>query len=252
MDKYKTDDIIKRWDIHAEEYASYCSKYGDRNKEVLLTPTFLKMTGDVSSKKVLDAGCGEGFLSRLLAERGASVTAVDYSKELVEIARKRTQEGINIDYRHENLEHLNSLINDFFHMVVSCCAVQDVLDYKSAIKELSRVLKTGGTFILAIPHPCFSSDGSWGRDTDNKKLYWKTDNYFFEREYNFWAKTRENNPITFHRTITSYFKTLTEAGFLLQELIEPFPSKESIEKYPNFKDDLRMSHFLILKLIKNS
>ena len=36
-----------------------------------------------------------------------------------------------------------------------------------------RVLRPGGTCILAVTHPCFSSDGGWVKDADGKKLYWK-------------------------------------------------------------------------------
>ena len=65
MPDMKAEEAIKRWDRSAEQYAGYCSKYGDLNREVLLTPLMLEMLGQVTNKTVLDAGCGEGFLSRL-------------------------------------------------------------------------------------------------------------------------------------------------------------------------------------------
>src|SRR6266699_1372752 len=42
---------------------------------------------------VLDAGCGEGYLSRILAHRGANVTGIDISTRLVEIGRAKDPEG---------------------------------------------------------------------------------------------------------------------------------------------------------------
>lgn len=47
---------------------------------------------DMSTKRLLDAGCGTGTLTLEAADRGASVIAVDVSETLVEIARKRTPE----------------------------------------------------------------------------------------------------------------------------------------------------------------
>lgn len=43
----------------------------------MIIPPFLEVAGDVTGCTVLDAGCGEGVVSRLLAERGAVVTGVD-------------------------------------------------------------------------------------------------------------------------------------------------------------------------------
>jgi ubiquinone/menaquinone biosynthesis C-methylase UbiE len=251
MQDIGADEAIKRWDLSAEQYADNCSKYGDINKEVLLTPLILQMLGEVVNTTILDAGCGEGFLSRLMAERGASVTAVDYSRKLLEIAKERTGGDLRIDYLHANLEHLDMLNDDTFDSVVSCVVIQDVPDDQAAIKEIYRVLRPGGTCILAISHPCFSSDGGWVRDSTGKKLYWKIDNYFYERGFEIpLFPDSDTNPIGFHRTLTSYYRTMVGAGFMVEDLMEPFPSQAAIEKHPKFIDDLRMCHFLVFKLRK--
>ncbi|MGD2156967.1 MAG: class I SAM-dependent methyltransferase [Anaerolineales bacterium] len=253
MQDLKAEEIIKRWDHSAELYASYCSKYGDINKEILLTPVILEMLGNVAGRNVLDAGCGEGFLSRLIAERGASVTAVDYSYKLLEIARERTPDDLEIEYLHANLERLDKLNDDTFDFVVSCVVLQDLLDYQVAVAEMYRVLRPGGTYILAITHPCFSSDAGWVKDSNGKKLYWKIDNYFYERGFEIpITPGSENNPIGFHRTLTSYYRAILDAGFIIKDLMEPYPSQDAIEKHPDFIDDLRMSHFLVFRLRKFS
>jgi len=41
----------------------------------LLNGVLLRMLGDVNGRRVLDAGCGEGYLSRLLAARGTDLVA---------------------------------------------------------------------------------------------------------------------------------------------------------------------------------
>ena len=251
MQDLGAEEAIRRWDLHAEQFTALYSKYGDINRKVLLTPVILEMLGRVVGRNILDAGCGEGFLSRLMAERGASVTAVDYSGKLLEIARERTADDLRIDYLHANLEHLDMLNDDTFDIVVSCIVVQSVPDYQAAIKEMYRVLQLGGTCILAMTHPCFSSDGGWVRDAKGKKLYWKIDNYFYERGFETaWPPGSDNNPINFHRTLTSYFRTIVDTGFVVKDLMEPYPSQEAIREHPNFIDDLRMSHFLVFKLKK--
>ena len=201
---------------------------------------------------MLDAGCGEGWLSRLLTESGAIVTAVDFSTRMLEIAKERTPEDLQIDYQHANLEKLDQFPDNSLDIIVSILVLMDLPEYQSAIQELFRVLKPGGKSIFVISHPCFTSDGEWIRDDQGIKLHWKVDNYFKERAYKVdFYQDSETDIISFHRTITTYFKTIKDAGFEIEDLIEPYPSPESIQEYPRFIDDLRMCHFLIFVLSKD-
>jgi hypothetical protein len=59
-----------------------------------------------------------------------------------------------------------------------------------------------------------------------------------------------DNPIGFHRTLSSYYRAIRETDFVIQDLIEPSPSPVAIQAHPNFADDLRMSHFIVFDLNK--
>ena len=50
---------------------------GDFGRRALLNPAIFRLLGDVRRLAILDAGCGHGYLSRLLAERGATVTGLE-------------------------------------------------------------------------------------------------------------------------------------------------------------------------------
>jgi len=209
------------------------------------------MIGDVSGRKILDAGCGEGFLSRLLARGGASVTAIDFSDAMLTIAQGRTPEDLKIEYRHVSWETLDGLDDACFDIVVSVAALQDVPDLLAALQQTYRVLKPSGEFFLAFMHPVFGSEGEWVRDSDGKKLYWKIDNYFRERPAEF--KLYENvqqNLVYFHRTLTTYLRAILSSGFSLEDFVEPCPSDEVLKENPGYEDDYRMSHYLILRLRK--
>ncbi|GKU80616.1 hypothetical protein [Niallia sp. NCCP-28] len=54
----------------------------------------------------------------------------------------------------------------------------------------------------------------------------------------------------FHRTLTSYINALTKTGFILENIVEPKPSKEMLEKYPAFEEDFRCPDFIVFKLKK--
>ncbi|MBN1170685.1 MAG: DUF1698 domain-containing protein [Micromonosporaceae bacterium] len=55
---------------------------GDLAKRHLVNPVLLRMLGEVSGRRILDAGCGNGYLSRMLARRGASVVGVEPGRSL--------------------------------------------------------------------------------------------------------------------------------------------------------------------------
>lgn len=98
------------------------------------------------SAKVLDVGCGTGELCRIFAEKGFDVWGVDYLAEMVEIARKQTPSR-GVEYGVADAYRLPFKDSEFD--VVLCLGVfQTVTNPEHAIKELTRVLKPGGTLIV--------------------------------------------------------------------------------------------------------
>ena len=84
------------------------------------------LPADMSGLRLLDAGCGTGALAVEAAQRGAEVIAIDVAGSLVEIARKRAPEGLNIDWRVGDL--LDPALGSFDHVV----AMDSLIHYKAA------------------------------------------------------------------------------------------------------------------------
>lgn len=247
MNKWDTEEAIRRWNMHAGKFTAKYTEEGDRSREVLLNPALQACMGPLGGKKVLDAGCGEGYLSRKMVKAGASVEAVDYSTEMLKLARERTPSALGITYHHGNLEKLEMFGDQSFDLIVSNMVIQDLAHYEQAIAEMQRLLVPGGRFIFSILHPCFQTPQSgWVKDETGKKLYWKVDQYFnegpLEQDMPY---DQEEKFLYFHRTLSSYVQTIIEAGLLLEGMIEPKPSAEMLEKYPHFHEDLNVSNFLI-------
>lgn len=244
-----TEEAIKRWDQFADAYSVTHAEQGDRHKEIFLNPTLFSLMGTVKDQKVLDAGCGEGYLSRLLANLGAHVTAVDYSKRMLEIAKERTTSE-QIDYKYGNCEDLSFLEDQSFDLIVSNMVIQDLADYEKVFLEMNRLLVNGGNFIFSITHPCFITPNSgWEKDQNGEKLHWNVDQYFYEGPYEQRIGGAERI-LLFHRTLTSYVNTAIQSGFRIEGLIEPKPSPEMLKKYPTFEEDFRCADFIVFKLKK--
>lgn len=141
------------YDDFADEYAGMVTareNAGIENEPIM--PRFLPMLGDISSLTVLDAGCGEGYLSRILVDRGAKVIGIDYSAPLIEIARAKDPEG-KITYLTANLSQPLSGYEQHFDLIVSHLVLNDVYDYQGFLKTLGTVVKPGGRLVFSMNNP---------------------------------------------------------------------------------------------------
>ena len=80
-------DATDRWDRNATAWRQHFAA-NDPNRKYVIDPALLSIVGDVSEKRILDAGCGEGYLSRTLARGGARVTGVDASAGMIDLATR--------------------------------------------------------------------------------------------------------------------------------------------------------------------
>ena len=178
--------------------------------------------GDVRGKRVLDAGCGEGRFARMLAERGANVTAIDLSSRMIEHGRAAEAETpLGIDYRVQSMTDLSPFGEGSFDVVVAYLSIIDVLEYERALEEIGRVLAPSGHLVFSIVHPCFAPpDSAWEPRKpgtipimDADKLYKKIDNYFPAREISFrmWP-TAPAETINYHRPLTDYAHAPARGG----------------------------------------
>ena len=252
---HKPDSLeaIRRWDMVARALVDsddWDGDEGDIHRIVLLNPALFQLLGDVDGQRVLDAGCGEGYLSRKLAKQGAHVTAVDFSKEMLAIADERTDRTLGIRYVHANCEDMSFLDAESFDVVVSNMVLMDLSDHSAALKSMHRVLVEGGDLVFSISHPGFTTpEHGWVRNEHGDRLYWKVDEYFSEGAYEMLPGIADGM-LLFHRTLSSYLRMLLTTGFSLLDVIEPAPTEEMLRKYPEFGHHMRMSHFIVFKARK--
>jgi len=101
---------------------------------------------------VVDAGCGDGFLTELLAERCERVVGVDHSPERLAVARARLDAG-NVAFEQGEVDAL-PLRAGSMDVVIFSMVLHHVPDIGAALADARRVLRPGGRVVVAdlAPH----------------------------------------------------------------------------------------------------
>ena len=154
---------------------------------------------DLSGLRLLDVGCGHGWLAEICRARGASVLGVDGSKELLAIARGRYPE---VAFEQADLtEGLpESVASQTFDCVLAHMVVMDLPALEALAASLRRCVASDGAVVLTLPHPAFfmqspvqdPSTGEWSRRVRGYLQHeeWRVESFGGHRHYHPpWAST---------------------------------------------------------------
>jgi len=97
--------------------------------------------GDLTDKTLLDVGCGAGRVSFLLAKKGAKVTGVDYSQNMIDLAKKHkaTQHLPNTEFLYGDLEQFSS--DTKYDISIALGVVDYVDNAKEFISKMNALTK---------------------------------------------------------------------------------------------------------------
>ena len=198
----------------APDYDAFAATYAAANDSSLFNawyarPEMLRLAGEVTGKRVLDAGCGHGPLMVALRDRGALVAGFDLSPAMIDIAADRL--GTDPDIRVADLSAPLPYDDDEFDVATCSLALHYVQDWAPALAELRRVLKPGGRLVVSIIHPfvyafCY-------QDAD----YFALTRYSEEHEHGGDAFT-----LTYwHRPLQDVINAFLDAGLVITSVTEP-------------------------------
>jgi ubiquinone/menaquinone biosynthesis C-methylase UbiE len=134
------EGAVARWYARQRGSASQLKAY--RKQAAQLTE------GLPPGADVLEVAPGPGYLAVELARLGFHVTALDISRSFVEIARRNAQQAaVSVDVRHGDAAGMPFAAGSF-DLVVCQAAFKNFTQPVSALDEMHRVLRTGGTAVI--------------------------------------------------------------------------------------------------------
>lgn len=116
-------------------------------RRVVECKTLLRWLDPRPGEKILDVGCGEGYLSEKIASYGAITTGIDISHTAIARAKIRTK-GKNLEFRELDAAKLD-YPDASFDKIVSFCAIEHFTDDEKVLSHLARMLKPGGRLLLS-------------------------------------------------------------------------------------------------------
>ncbi len=233
------NDIINDWSSAAAQVITGFSDDGDFSRLHLLNPALFSLMDDVKGKKILDAGCGQGYLCRILAKQGAIVTGIEPAEKLTHYAIEREkEEQLGVDYIVQDLS-LELPFDSKFDIVVSNMVFMDIPNYEIAVRNCIKTLKKDGMFVFSILHPCFEESVDWTikQSVDTKE--------YFEKYH-----VKQFIGHFFHRTLSEYVNLVIQEGCTITKLVEPQLDKSVALEIKKHERNLHVPSFLIVQAKK--
>ena len=213
------EDAMNGWEDSAQAWIDSLGEDGDKGRRFVLDRAMRDRLSGRGFRDALDVGCGEGRLCRMLQGLGMHTTGLDPTVSLLARARVRDPKGAYIEAMAEDMPFAGAA----FDLVVSCLSLIDIADYRAAIAEMARVLRPGGTLLIANLTPMSTAGAGlrWVKDAAGAKLHYRLDRYMEERaDWEEWAGIRVRN---WHRPLSAYMQAFLTQGLVLTHFDEPLP-----------------------------
>lgn len=214
-------DVIWLSDRTGDAYSSI-----RETRHAIVFPWLIRAILQRTPSSVLDYGAGDGFfLETLNQEFAGSLWYYDPSPHLVSLARARLRRtGVHI------CDSPQSIRGDSIDLIVSTAVWMTIATYDGCVQYLMsqrRILKPGGSALVAVTHPCFREEtfSSFVTDFDNSR-YLNNGAPFHVRIFD---KNSDIEIADYHWNLSTMVKQSADAGFRLLSLWE-LPDIESGNK----------------------
>ncbi|WP_439133782.1 class I SAM-dependent methyltransferase [Pseudomaricurvus sp.] len=218
------DGIVRAWVENAEAWINVIQQNRVDSRKITNHAIVDAVVGSLSKAapqsrpKVLDLGCGEGWLCRALAVLGMAVTGIDAVPALIEQARQ-TEPTLPadsaIEYRTMSYEDVSQgYLGTAFDIVICNFSLLGEQSVTQLFSKVHSLLTPGGCLIIQTLHP--------DRLVSEDSVKSSSDSAGWQRET--WEAFDEHFPAPspwFSRTQAQWLALLEDSRLMLEEIIEP-------------------------------
>ena len=251
------------WERNASAWTRLARRGWDVYRDAVNTPAFLDLLPDISGKRGLDVGCGEGHNTRLFAERGGQMCGVDIAPSFIRFAAETERASPHgIRYAAASAVQL-PFADAAFDFATAVMSLMDIPEHALALEEIHRILRRGGFLQFSMTHPCFNPPHRRLLRAADGQAYALEVGRYFERidgsldRWLFSAAPEEAKaglapfevPI-FHRTLAEWLNAVIQAGFVIERVAEPKADDETARRVPAVADTRLVAYFLHIRCRK--
>ncbi|AOZ77282.1 methyltransferase type 11 [Clostridium pasteurianum] len=222
--------------------AEYYFKYVDTKpfNAYYERPATISLLPSVKGRNVLDAACAAGWYTEWFLEKGANVTAVDFSPNMIEMTKKRVGNRAQI-IRADLNNPLDFIKDESIDIVLSSLTLHYIKNWDIVMSEFNRILKKNGQLIFSIHHPFMDFT------VFNKENYFLTELLNDE-----WNTNNGKVKVQFYRRpLSKIITSVIDSGFVIEKLLEPMPTEQFKSKQPKIYDRLtKKPQFLFIRAKK--
>lgn len=219
-------------DLYNQIAKKYDSNRPTASNDVTELPKVMKLAGDVKEKHVLDLGCGIGKHAREYIKKGAHVTGIDASEEMIQIAKKRCEgKGTFFVVNFEEAQFKKGS----FDLISASFSIHYSNKLRYLFKQFNTWLKPQGRMIFSIYHPI--------------QYFLKIDDFDFSESKKYWfhLDSYDVDIYNYYHPISTYCESITSNGFDIVSIHETTVPKE-LEGWPEEKK--RIPNAIVFEIVK--
>jgi 2-polyprenyl-3-methyl-5-hydroxy-6-metoxy-1,4-benzoquinol methylase len=206
IDPLSDAKIVDSWSHNVAPWISAVREGAIASRTLATDRAMVETLLEARPQRVLDLGCGEGWLARALARRGIHVIGTDAIGELIEAAR-RLGGG---DYRTLSYEAISTGELQVKADAIACnFSLLGKESVDALLATLPNLLEINGRLVIQTLHPLMASGEQPYRDG------WRHGSWTgFSQDF--------SDPAPWYfRTLQSWMRLIVDSGFALREIREP-------------------------------
>jgi ubiquinone/menaquinone biosynthesis C-methylase UbiE len=226
------------WENSSEWYEKIVGNAGHYYHQKIIIPGVERLLALEPKSKVLDLGCGQGVLARILTKH-QEYLGVDASPQLIKSAK-----GYDAKYLHQYMvadatKPIPNAEPNFTH-AVAILSLQNMGKPQGAIENAGRLLKKDGKFIIVLNHPYYRipRQSGWGvNDASDQQYRWVTSylsSFTIPIAMHPGQKEKSSDTLSFHEPLMNYIRYLSAAGLAVVGM-EEWVSDKKNEPGPHAK-----------------